>query len=196
MFVVYTPSGAEPEYYDASSLKVSEAGILQRTVGMKWQELLGGLEQDDLEAMRGIVWVLKKRSTPSLRFDDFDPGVNDMTTRMDRGEIERWVDNSLSMADEDLDWATVEKIVGDRVEAAALDPEHARAYLASRAPGPKAPTPGEGDGAAQPESLPATAPSQSPTSSEPETATSASSPTSSTSHLQQSTTSSSATSTA
>ncbi len=201
MFVVYTPSpGAEPEHYDASSLKVSEASILQRVVEMKWQDVLRGLEQDDLDAMRGIVWVIKKRSMPSLRFGDFDPGVNDMTTRMDNGEIERWIDNTLGMADEDLDWASVEEIVAERVKAAALNPDHALTYLTSKAPDPKAPATPDGgeERAAQPEGLPDTATqdqSPSPTSSEPETAISGSSPTSSTSHPQQSTTSSPPTST-
>ncbi|MEW2567629.1 hypothetical protein [Streptomyces sp. NPDC047070] len=200
MFVVYTPPfGAEPEHYDASSLRVSEASILQRVVEMKWHDVLRGLEQDDLEAMRGIVWVIKKRSMPSLRFDDFDPGVNDMVARMDNGEIERWIDNMLSMADEDLDWASVEEIVADRVKAAALHPEHALAYLKSQAPGPKVPTPVEGeDQEAEPEGLPEAATqeqSPSPTSSEPETPTSDSSATSSTTQPQSSTASSSATST-
>lgn len=202
MFVVYTPADGEPERYDASTLKVSEASIVQRTVDMKWQEILRGLEQDDLEAMRGIVWVMKKRSTPTLRFGDFDPGVNEMTTRMDKGEIERWIDNTLGMADmpdEDLDWATVQKLIAERVAAAAIDPEHALAYLASKAPDPKAPAPGEGEEPLQPQTQPQTAASQdqspSPTSNEPATATSDSSPTSSTSRPESSTTSSSATST-
>ncbi|MFF5001698.1 hypothetical protein ACFY3G_02625 [Streptomyces phaeochromogenes] len=200
MFVVYTPKGGEPEQYDASTLKVSEASIVQRTVDMKWQEILRGLEQDDLEAMRGIVWVMKKRSTPTLRFGDFDPGVNEMTTRMDKGEIERWIDNMLVMADEDLEWASVQAIVAERVGAAALDAEHALTYLASKAPDPKDPTtPAEGEEPGQPETQPQTAASEdqspSPTSPEPETPTSDSSPMSSTSHPEASTTSSSATST-
>jgi hypothetical protein len=66
LIIVYTPAGGEPEQYDARSLRTSEASIVQRTIDMKWQAILeSGLETDDLDAMRGIVWVLKKRSEPS-----------------------------------------------------------------------------------------------------------------------------------
>ncbi|WP_055526005.1 hypothetical protein [Streptomyces graminilatus] len=200
MIIVYTPGGGEPEHYDASSLKVSEASIVQRTVDMKWQDILAGLGRDDLDAMRGIVWVIKKRSQPSLRFGEFDPGVTEMTSRMDNAEIERWLDTALAKADEmddgdePLDWEVIEGIISARLDETALDPEHARQLLAARAPSPKE-TPAEEDPAPQtpPE---AEGSSPAPTSSEPGTSTSPSSLTSSTSLPQPSTTSPSLTSTA
>lgn len=194
MIVVYTPKGGEPQHYDASSLKVSEASIVQRTVDMKWQEILAGLGEDDLDAMRGIVWVIKKRSEPSLRWGDFDPGVLDMSSRMDDGEMERWITASVAAADSDLEWETVREIIGSRLDEVAADPERARAVLAAQAPSPKAETPEEGSESKAAESGDSS-PSPSPTSSEPETPTSDSSPTSSTSRRRRSTTSSSATST-
>ncbi|MFF9324045.1 hypothetical protein ACF1AY_04930 [Streptomyces sp. NPDC014776] len=178
MIVVYTPAGGQPEHYDASTLRVSEASIVQRTVDMKWAEILEGLERDDLDAMRGIVWVIKKRSQPSLRFGDFDPGVNEMVTRMDRGEIERWVDNVFSTLDDQDDVEAFVKLATERVVVAAADPDHARALIEARAKAPKA---DEGQAPEQPEETPADASSPSLTSSEPDTATSDSSPTSSTS---------------
>lgn len=193
MIVIYTPKGGEPQQYDASSLKVSEASIVQRTVDMKWQAILSGLEQDDLEAMRGIVWVIRKRSEPSLRWGDFDPGVTEMTSRMDDGEMERWITNAVANADADLEWETIRTIIDRRLDEVAANPEHARTVLAAQAPGPKADTP-EPDHGSEPEP-PTEAPSPSPTSTEPGTATSGSSPTSSTSRRTRSTTSSSATST-
>lgn len=191
MIVVYTPKGGEPQHYDASSLKVSEASIVQRTVDMKWQEILAGLETDDLDAMRGIVWVIKKRSEPSLRWGDFDPGVLEMSSRMDDGEMERWITNMVAAADSELEWETVRKLIDSRLDDVAADPERARAVLAARAPGPKAEAPEQGAVETDAE----TDPSPSPTSSAPETPTSDSSATSSTSRRKRSTTSSSATST-
>jgi hypothetical protein len=195
LIVIYTPAGGESQQYDANSLRVSEAAIVQRTVDMKWQAILTGLEQDDLDAMRGIVWVLKKRSEPSLRWGDFDPGVLEMTSRMDDGEMERWITNAVANADADLDWETIRTIIDRRLDEVAADPERARAVLAAQAPDPKAET-SEPDIGSEPEP-PAEEPSPtpSPTSPEPETATSRSSPTSSTSRRPRSTTSSSATST-
>ncbi|MFF9129118.1 hypothetical protein [Streptomyces sp. NPDC014806] len=178
MIVVYTPTGGQPEHYDASTLRVSEASIVQRTVDMKWAEVLEGLERDDLDAMRGIVWVIKKRSQPSLRFGDFDPGVNEMVTRMDRGEIERWVDSVFSALDDQDDVEAFVKLATDRAVDAAADPDHARAVIEARAKAPKA---DEDQAPQQPEETPAEGLSPSPTSSEPDPSTSDSSPTSSTS---------------
>lgn len=181
MIVVYTPEGGEPEHYDASSLKVSEAAIVQRTVDMKWQEILAGLENDDLDAMRGIVWVIKKRSQPSLRFGEFDPGVTEMTSRMDNKEIGRWLDATLDAVDPELDWETLEGIIGPRLAEVAVDPEYARQLLDARATVPKETAEDSGP-QAEAEETPADSPSPSPTSSTPETPSSDSSLTSSTSH--------------
>ena len=177
MIVVYTPEGGEPEYYDASSLRVSEAAIVQRTVDMKWQEILAGLEQDDLDAMRGIVWVIRKRAQSALRFAEFDPGVTELTSRMDNREVQRWLDATLDAVDPELDWETIEGIIGPRLVEVAVDPEHARRLLDARSTVPKETAGDSGQGQETP---PADAPN--PTSSTPGTPTSDSSPTSSTSH--------------
>ncbi|MEU8537515.1 hypothetical protein [Streptomyces parvulus] len=181
MIIVYTPAGGEPEHYDASSLRVSEAQIVQRTVDMKWQDIKAGLEQDDLDAMRGIVWVIKKRSQPSLRFGEFDPGVDEMTSRMDQKEVTAYVDNAFSAVDgdDDLTPEMVATILRERLPDVAADPEHARSLIDARAQAPKDPAAAE---ASPQETDPAAhGSSPSPTSSEPGTATSDSSPTSSTS---------------
>jgi hypothetical protein len=194
LIVVYTPAGGEPEQYDASALRVSEASILQRTIDQKWAKIQEGLQEDDLDAMRGVVWVLKKRSNPSLRFGEIDPLVGEMTTRMDAREVESWVDHSFASADSDSDLTTemVAAILLERLPGVAADPEHARRLVEARAKAPKA------DPAPDAEEPPATEtddPSPSLTSSEPATNTSDSSPTSSTSPLPESTDSPSGTST-
>ncbi|MGW6210933.1 hypothetical protein [Streptomyces sp. NPDC055109] len=199
MFIIYTPPGGEPEHYDARTLKVSEASIVQRTVDMKWQKILDGLQFDDLESMRAIVWVLKKRSNPSLRFGEFDPGVTEMTTAMDKREVEAYVDNFLTAGSTDPDFTleVAARILMAQLPSVALDPEHARRTIAEKT-APKAETPSETEGEEKEpptETAEASDSSPSPTSSAPEASTSGFSPTSSTSHPQESTTSSSTTST-
>lgn len=181
MIVVFTPAGGEPEHYDASTLRVSEAGIVQRTVDMKWQEIREGLERDDLDAMRGIVWVLKRRSNPSLRFGDFDPGVDEMTSRMDQREVAAYVDNAFAAceSDENLTQEMVANLLRDRLPDVAADPEHARRLIEARVQVPKADEDQDDEDAQEP--TPAAPSSPSPTSTGPETPTSDSSPTSSTS---------------
>ncbi|MFF7067298.1 hypothetical protein [Streptomyces pseudovenezuelae] len=193
MIVVYTPAGGEPEQYDASTLKVSEASIVQRTVDMKWQEILQGLGEDDLDAMRGIVWVIKKRSNPTLRFGDFDPGVTEMTSRMSNEEVAAFIEPLFAqgVANPELTTEVVADMLRSRVAEAAVDPEYANDLIdrlaAEAQDGPKDQAP--------PEANEESGSSPSPTSSAPEPSTSRSSRTSSTSRRRSSTSSSSATST-
>jgi hypothetical protein len=186
LIIIYTPEGGEPEEYDARSLKVSEATLVQNTIGMKWAEISKGLEVEDLDAMRGIVWVMKRRGNPNLRIGDVDPGVDEMVTRWSRREVTGYVEEAFRIADTNPE-ATREDIALALAELpqAAADPEHAEQLIARLVQVPKD----------QPEQAPAQTPlagadgssSPSPTSSLPETPTSDSSLTSAASPLTEST---------
>ncbi|MFF8953890.1 hypothetical protein ACF09I_34590 [Streptomyces sp. NPDC014940] len=185
MIVVYTPAGGEPEHYDASTLRVSEASIVQRTVDMKWQEIQKGLEDDDLDAMRGIIWVLKKRTEPALRFGDFDPGVGEMTTVMDDREADAYIDRAFGAveADPEVNPQDVADVLLSRLPDVTANPARTRARIEDKAKAPKA----EPDGQPTPQETALEGQSPSQTSSSPEPSTSDSSPTSSTSPLSPST---------
>ncbi|MFF3300971.1 hypothetical protein [Streptomyces sp. NPDC002908] len=133
MIVVYTPAGGEPEQYDARTLLSSEASIVARTVDMKWPAVKEGLREEDLDAMRAVVWILKKRSAPTLRFGEFDPGVDEMVTRFDKTEVENWVDGAFGLVGTDPE-VTADKVAGalSEIPSAAADPEHAQAYIEKR----------------------------------------------------------------
>jgi hypothetical protein len=185
MIVVYTPKDGEPEQYDATTLVVSEASIVQRTVDMKWGEIQKGLERDDLDAMRGIVWVLKKRRQPDLRYGDFDPGVTEMVTRMDKQEVAAWLDRMWTSfgpdSDPDVTPEKFAEIVLMDLPDVAADPEHARALVAEKTAAPKEDPQDAPEEAGAPAET-AQDPSPSPTSPTPETPISPSSDTSSTTH--------------
>lgn len=173
MIIVYTPEGGEPEQYDARALKVSEASIVQRTIDQKWGEVKQGLAEDDLDAMRAIVWVLKKRTNPSLRFAEVDPGVDEMVTRFDREEATNYVTNVVASLTADGD-ATKEDVARllQNLPDMCIDAEHAEALLAKMtAEGPKAPA------SEQPKQN-SEEPSLTPTLESPESSTSGSSLTS------------------
>lgn len=183
MIIIYTPADGEREEYDARTLRVSEAAIVSRTTDMKWGAVKEGIANEDLEAMRAVVWVLKKRSTPSLRYGEFDPGVEELCSRFDRDEIKAWVDGALAVV-EATPTATADDLTAalSGMPAAALDREHAEELIRTAVEEYAA---GKGTPAEEPDS-----PDESPstTSSEPEPSTSAASPTSSTSPLVESTT--------
>jgi hypothetical protein len=182
VIIIYKPAGGEREEYDASTLRVSEVSIVQRTIDMKWADIKAGLPDEDLDAMRGIVWVLKKRSQPSLRFSEFDPGVTEMVTRYDKSEIRILIENVMDTVarDPEIDRERVAEALSELADA-AHDPEHCRQLIAEltaqdapkEEPSPEETSPSE--------------PSPNPTSSTPDSSTSDSSPTSSTSPQQPST---------
>lgn len=186
MIIVYSPAGGEKEEFDATTLRVSEVSIVQRTIEMKWDAIKAGLAEDDLDAMRGVAWVIKKRSNPALRFGEFDPGVEEMTTLLDKREVRAWIDEALAMAAANPD-VTPDQVAQalSGLPAAAQDSEHARQLIAEMTQDPK-----EDPAAPQPEPEPAepSDASSTPTSSTPAPSTSASSPTSSTSRRRSSTT--------
>ncbi|MFG2670854.1 hypothetical protein [Streptomyces sp. NPDC048445] len=177
MIIVFTPAGGEPEQYDARTLLSSEASIVARTIDLKWPAVKEGLADEDLEAMRAVVWVLKKRHQANLRFGDFDPGVDEMVTRHDKTELESWVDNAFEVLAAEPEM-TPERIAHALRKApeASVDPEHARAYIAkvtAEAEG-KGRAPAEAD----PEAVPELTTSSTETSAISEPSTSDSSPTS------------------
>lgn len=185
MIIVYTPEGAEPEQYDARTLLASEASIVARTIDKTWPAIKDGLPHDDLDAMRGVVWVLKKRHAPTLRFAEFDPGVEELVSRYDKREVEDWVNNGFAYRATDPN-VTVEQVVIalSEVPEAAADPEHARAYIERcRAEAAEAEAQGKDQDLAEEaptaaESAPEQTTSATSTSATSEPSTSASSPTS------------------
>lgn len=182
MIIVYTPAGGEPEHYDARTLLVSEVSIVSRTIDQKWPAIKEGLAEDDLDAMRGVVWVIKKRTNPTLRFGEFDPGVDEMVTRLDKTEVENYVTEAVAIATQDPE-VTGEQIAHALRElpGAAIDPAHAEAVIKEMTEDPK------GDGSKQPQAELASPepdgvmPSPSPVSMSSDASTSGSSPTSATS---------------
>lgn len=167
MIIIYTPPGGDPEEYDSRTLLSSEASIVARTIDQTWAQIKEGLAGENLDAMRGVVWILRKRHQANLRFGEFDPGVDDMVTRCDDREMVDWIDNAFEMhaADPDI---TPEQIANalHEVPEAAADPDRARAYIEKK----RAEAEAAESGGKDPEAAPAPAESApGPTKSAPKT---------------------------
>lgn len=87
MIIVYRPEDGEEQHFDVRAVRTSEAQIVERTTDMKWIDIKRGVRDDDPTAMRGIVWVLLKRETPTLRWSDFDPLIDELAMRFDGRDI-------------------------------------------------------------------------------------------------------------
>lgn len=166
MFIVYDPQDGEPEHFDARTLRVSETSIAQRTIDRKWGEIEQGIRDEDLECLRVVAWIIKKRSQPSLRFGEFDPLIGELYMRLDKDEVVAWLEGAMAIAAASPD-ATADDI---RVAVAgfpnaALDREHAERMIEEMVTDPK----DEPDPQPRPETGDET---QTSTSSEPSTSSS------------------------
>ncbi|MFF7200523.1 hypothetical protein [Streptomyces sp. NPDC008141] len=173
MIIIYTPKGGEREEFDVADLLTSEAAIVSRALDMKWADIAQGVEDEEPAALRGVVWILKKRHDPNLRFSDFDPRIGEAVARLNKEEVRAYVTEAVALAslnpnatDDEIRWALRE------LPPLAVDPEHALSVieeLIAAAADPK-------DDPAPDQPSPSSDPSQ--TSSSPEPATSDASPTS------------------
>ncbi|MFJ3704865.1 MULTISPECIES: hypothetical protein [Streptomyces] len=168
MIVQYAPEGGDVERYDVRKLLTSEAAAVGRALGMKWPEVKEALGEDDPEAMRAVAWVSRKRHDPHLRFPDFDPGVDEVSSLWDEREIAAFVDEAFKVRGKDEERDIFMRILVRN----AADPAHAEALIKERTGEATALAAGEAPKEPSPVS---------PTSGNSETSTSSSSLTSSTS---------------
>lgn len=132
MIIVYRPEGdGEEQHFDMRSVRTSEAQIVARTTDMKWGEIKVGVRDDDPTALRGIAWVLMKRQQPSLRWSEFDPPVDALTSRFDAREVAAYAAGIVTMPEGQRAQAITE------LKAYAIDEALVEAALKEAAEPPK-----------------------------------------------------------
>ncbi|MGW1252530.1 hypothetical protein [Streptomyces sp. NPDC002535] len=94
MIIVHTPDGGEVERFDVRSIRTSEASIITRliTADLSWQQIKARAGDSDPDALRAIAFVIKKRTAPSLRVEDFDPLADELQSKLDHKEIDTWAE--------------------------------------------------------------------------------------------------------
>ena len=64
--------------YDPSKILNVEAIAAQKVTGLGWAEWLDALGKGDMTALTALVWVLRKRTEPELRFTDVSFPIGDV----------------------------------------------------------------------------------------------------------------------
>ncbi|MER7814085.1 hypothetical protein [Streptomyces sp. NPDC096153] len=138
MIIVYAPQFGEPEHFDARTLRVSESSIAQRTIDRPWDDIEQGVRDEDLECLRVVAWLIKKRAQPTLRFGDFDPLIGELYMRLDNTEVANWIEGAQAIIGAAPD-ATAEQVRSRLawIIGAALDPEYAERKLEEALADPK-----------------------------------------------------------
>ncbi|WP_328739872.1 hypothetical protein OHA91_22755 [Streptomyces erythrochromogenes] len=141
MIILYQPADGEEQQFDMRRLRASEAQIIERTTDMKWSAIKIGVRDDDPTAMRGVVWAMLKRQQPSLRWSEFDPAVDELTSRFDAREVASYAADIVALPEDRQAGAIAE------LKAYALDPAGVDDAIAEAADPPKE-TPTNGTSAA------------------------------------------------
>ncbi|MFF0080216.1 hypothetical protein ACFYR1_11020 [Streptomyces canus] len=94
MIIVYEPEGCEPQSFDAGrgKLRASEIQIIERTADARWPDIKEGVKAGDIHALRVVVWAIRKRTEPALRFGDFDPFEGELRSRLDAREVKAYAE--------------------------------------------------------------------------------------------------------
>jgi hypothetical protein len=101
VIILYRPEGQDEQHFDMRRLRTSEAQIIERTTDMKWAAIKAGVRADDPTALRGVAWALLKRERPTLRWSEFDPGIEELTSRFDALEVAGYAAEILAMPEEE-----------------------------------------------------------------------------------------------
>ncbi|MFI0528548.1 hypothetical protein ACH3XX_00690 [Streptomyces scabiei] len=159
MIIEYTPAEGEPQYFDAGRMRASEIQIVERTADGSWPVIKNAMSKGDINAMRVVAWVIKKRSEPALRYGDFDPWDDEMRIRLDVQETRAWAESLFG------EYAGTEDLADafDELRDVALDREACELAIAD-VTAPKEAAAPEPQAQVQPEPRPQPEPQQSPAS--------------------------------
>ncbi|MFJ9020807.1 hypothetical protein ACIRPU_12605 [Streptomyces sp. NPDC102259] len=134
MIIIYAPADGAEQHFDAGpgKLRASEIQIIERTADGRWNEIKSAMGQGDINAMRTVAYVLKKRAEPSLRLAQFDPFEGELRVRLDRPETEAFAEQlfekyqgtpDLEDAFEELRDATFDREYAETAIAAVTAPK-------------------------------------------------------------------------
>lgn len=126
--VTYKPEGFdEPEVWVVDLLenvRASEMIAVKKVCGIaSVAELLGGLMQSDLEAMKALLWMLLKRKMSTLSYDSLDFTLSEIEIGYDNDDTDAQLMRKLVRreADGTLNEAGVRKLAALR--EAGVEPE-------------------------------------------------------------------------
>jgi hypothetical protein len=139
LIIEYAPEGAEPQRFDAGRLRASEIQVIERTTDGRWSDIREAMREGDINALRTVAWVVKKRTEPTLRYTEFDPFEGELRVRLDARETRAYAEAMFDKFGNDPE--TLAEAFAELRDAAA-DREDAEAAIAD-VTAPKDPAPAE-----------------------------------------------------
>lgn len=88
MKLIYTPEGGERQewVYKPGKLRASDAELLERRTGMSWGDFNQTLARGSMLARRALLWHFLRQTHATLRFEDVDFALDELSLEFDRQE--------------------------------------------------------------------------------------------------------------
>lgn len=88
MKFVYSPEGEPVQSwtYNPRKVRASEAEMLERRVNMPWDQFNQQLAQGSVLCRRALLWHFLTKTHPTLKFEDVDFAIGELTLKYDRSE--------------------------------------------------------------------------------------------------------------
>lgn len=106
MIITYTPDDAEPQMWNfkPDRMLATEAEAIEKKTGLRFAEWAEALQHGSAIALRAMLWILLKRTEPTLQFGDVDFALGSLGLDLDEDEKRTARDAlnaDIDMSDED-----------------------------------------------------------------------------------------------
>lgn len=106
MIVTFTPAEGETRSYDFEPARLMsvEAEHVEKKTGKPYEQAVGDIVAGSALARRALLWVLEKRTHPTLAWEGFDYPYGAVEISFDKTELDELIDGvtkAPGMADED-----------------------------------------------------------------------------------------------
>ncbi len=153
MILIYTPEGGDKQEWKFSlgRVRVKEREQVELRTNMSWGTIKASLEEESTAALKGLLWMMLRRTHATYRWEDVDFCDEELTLVVEaedyrRGRKEIEDHPALSRADKDQKIAFLDTLIAAReaVEAELAAEAAARGEVSegkAQAPSDDTPTP-------------------------------------------------------
>lgn len=126
MRVTYQPDGADPKVWTGvrrGRIMSSEAEAMERHTGKDFGDLWDALERDNMQSVHALLYVLLKRTIPTLKWDEVQFCLDEITMEFETDEkarLRELIEGRLA-AGETLNEATMDYLDELRADLAQTD---------------------------------------------------------------------------
>lgn len=91
MYLVYTPADGDRQewWFDPNDMGSAEAETIEKRTGWDWAEYFVRLNAGSVLARRALLWTFLRRIHHTLRFEDVNFTMSELTLEYDKNELTR-----------------------------------------------------------------------------------------------------------